>query len=45
VKGPDQLASLEGFYKNLCIIGGFLLLYITRAEKYSIDVWCGIAAP
>jgi putative oxidoreductase len=43
--GPDQLASMEAFYKNLSIIGGFLLLYITGAGKYSIDVLCGIAAP
>jgi putative oxidoreductase len=42
--GPDQLASMEAFYKNLSIIGGFLLLYITGAGKYSIDVLCGIAA-
>ena len=43
--GPDQLASMENFYKNLSIMGGFLLLYITGAGKYSIDVLCGIAAP
>jgi putative oxidoreductase len=41
----DRVASLEGFYKNLGIMGGFLLLYITGAGKYSIDVLCGIAAP
>jgi putative oxidoreductase len=45
IKGADQLASMEGFYKNLSIMGGFLLLYITGAGKYSIDVLCGIAAP
>ena len=45
VTGTDRLASMEGFYKNLCIMGGFLLLYITGAGKYSIDVLCGIAAP
>jgi putative oxidoreductase len=43
--GADQLASMEGFYKNLSIMGGFLLLYITGAGKYSIDVLCNIAAP
>jgi putative oxidoreductase len=43
--GADQLARMEAFYKNLSIMGGFLLLYITGAGKYSIDVWCGIAAP
>src|SRR5277367_1835776 len=45
ITGADQLASMEGFYKNLSIMGGFLLLYITGAGKYSIDVLCGIAAP
>ncbi len=42
--GADQLASMEAFYKNLAIMGGFLLLYITGAGRYSIDVLCGIAA-
>ena len=45
VKGADQLDSTEAFYKNLSIMGGFLLLYITGAGKYSIDVLCNIAAP
>ena len=35
---------MEGFYKNLSIIGGFLLLYIIGAGKYSIDFLCGIGA-
>ena len=43
--GADQLDRMEAFYKNLSIIGGFLLLYITGAGKYSIDVLCGIAGP
>jgi putative oxidoreductase len=45
VKGADYVDSLEGFYKNLSIMGGFLLLYITGPGKYSIDVLCGIPAP
>ena len=45
VKGADYVDSLESFYKNLSIIGGFLLLYITGAGKYSIDALLGIAAP
>jgi putative oxidoreductase len=45
VKGADRLDSMEAFYKNLSIMGGFLLLYITGAGKYSIDVLCNIAAP
>jgi putative oxidoreductase len=44
-KGADQLDSMESFYKNLSIMGGFLLLYVTGAAKYSIDALFGIAAP
>jgi putative oxidoreductase len=43
--GADRFASMESFYKNLSIMGGFLLLYIAGAGKYSIDVLCGIPAP
>jgi putative oxidoreductase len=35
---------MDGFYKDISIMGGFLLLYITGAGKYSIDALCGIAA-
>jgi putative oxidoreductase len=45
VPGADYVDSLEGFYKNLSIMGGFLLLYITGAGKYSIDALCSIATP
>jgi putative oxidoreductase len=45
VKGEDYVDSLDGFYKDLSIMGGFLLLYITGAGKYSIDALLGIAAP
>jgi len=45
MKGADQLAAMEAFYKNLSIIGGFLLLFIAGPGKYSIDAVCGIAAP
>jgi putative oxidoreductase len=45
VKGADYVDSLDGFYKDLSIMGGFLLLSITGAGKYSIDAWFGIAAP
>ena len=43
--GTARVDSMDGFYKNLSIMGGFLLLYITGAGKYSIDALCGIAAP
>jgi putative oxidoreductase len=45
VTGPDRVDSMDGFYKNLSIMGGFLLLYIHGAGKYSIDVLCDIAPP
>jgi putative oxidoreductase len=45
VKAADRVDSMEGFYKDLSIIGGFLLLYITGAGKYSIDAFYGVAAP
>jgi putative oxidoreductase len=45
VKAADRVDSMDGFYKDLSIMGGFLLLYITGAGKYSIDAFWGIAAP
>ena len=42
--GADKLDSMEAFYKNLSIMGGFLLLYVTGAGEYSLDVLWGIAA-
>jgi putative oxidoreductase len=45
LKGTDRVDSMDGFYKNLSIMGGFLLLYTAGAGKYSIDALWGIAAP
>jgi putative oxidoreductase len=45
VKAADRVDSMDNFFKNLSIMGGFLLLYITGAGKYSIDALYGIAAP
>src|SRR5271154_2651850 len=45
ITGADYVDSMDSFYKNLSIMGGFLLLYITGAGKYSIDASLGIAAP
>jgi putative oxidoreductase len=45
VKGADYVDSMEGFFKDLSIMGGFLLLSITGAGKYSIDALCAIATP
>jgi putative oxidoreductase len=43
--GAERVDSMDGFYKNLGIMGGFLLLYRTGAGKYSIDALWSIAAP
>jgi putative oxidoreductase len=43
--GAEKVDSMDGFYKNLSIMGGFLLLCTTGAGKYSIDALLGIAAP
>jgi putative oxidoreductase len=40
----EKIDSMDGFYKDLSIAGGFLLLYITGAGKFSVDALCGIAA-
>jgi putative oxidoreductase len=45
VKGADYVESLDGFYKDLSIMGGFLLLCITGAGQYSIDALLGSVAP
>ena len=37
MKGANKVDSMESNYKNLSIVGGFLLLCITGAGKYSID--------
>jgi len=43
--GAKQFESMEAFYKNLSIMGGFLLLSITGAGRCSIDALFSIAAP
>jgi putative oxidoreductase len=35
--GADHYANMINFYKNVSIIGGFFLLYVIGAGKYSID--------
>ena len=45
ITGAAYVDTMDSFYKNLAIMGGFLLLYITGAEKYSIDVLWSIPAP
>ena len=43
--GTERVDGMDGFYKNLSIMGGFLLLYVAGPGKYSIDALCGIVAP
>jgi putative oxidoreductase len=43
--GTDRVDTMDSFYKNLAIMGGFLLLYVTGPGKYSIDALSGIATP
>jgi putative oxidoreductase len=45
VKGAGRVDSMDGFYKNLSIMGGFLLLYVTGAGTYSIDALQSLVAP
>jgi putative oxidoreductase len=45
IKGAERVDSMDSFYKNLSIMGGFLLLYITGPGKYSVDVLHSAAAP
>ena len=35
--GMARFESMVNFYKNISIMGGFLLLYVTGAGKYSVD--------
>lgn len=41
MSGAEQYASEINFYKNVSIMGGFLLLFITGAGKYSLDAMVG----
>jgi putative oxidoreductase len=43
--GGDFVENMDSFFKNLAIMGGFLLLYMTGPGKYSIDSLYGFAAP
>jgi putative oxidoreductase len=43
--GADLVDSMDGFYKDLSIMGGFLLLHVTGPGKYSFDALLGMAGP
>ena len=44
-KGTQRVDSMDSFFKNLSIMGGFLLLFVTGPGKYSIDALFNIAVP
>ncbi len=41
--GMAQVEAEINFFKNISIIGGLLLLYLTGAGRYSIDAAIGLA--
>jgi len=45
VKGGERVDSMDSFFKNLSIMGGFSLLFVTGPGKYSIDVLCNFPSP
>jgi putative oxidoreductase len=45
IKGTERVDSMDSFFKNLSIMGGFLLLFVTGPGKYSIDAFLNIAVP
>jgi putative oxidoreductase len=40
--GADHYDYMINFYKNVSIMSGFILLYVTGAGKYSIDATLGL---
>ena len=43
--GADRLMNMMHFYKNVSLMGGFFLLYVTGAGKFSIDARLGLLVP
>ena len=43
--GTTQFENEINFYKNVSIMGGFFLLYVTGAGKYSLDAKLGLVKP
>jgi putative oxidoreductase len=41
MEGAARYGNAINFYKNISIIGGFLLLYVTGAGRYSVDARLG----
>jgi putative oxidoreductase len=40
--GAEQLDAEISFYKNISIIGGLILLYVTGAGRYAVDAKFGL---
>ena len=40
--GAEQLDAEINFYKNISIIGGLILLYVTGAGRYAVDAKFGL---
>ena len=36
--GANRLMNMMQFYKNVSLMGGFFLLYVTGAGKYAIAI-------
>ena len=45
VKDAERVDSMDSFFKNLSIMGGFSLLFVTGPGKYSIDVLFNFPSP
>jgi putative oxidoreductase len=45
VNDAERVDSMDSFFKNLSIMGGFSLLFVTGPGKYSIDVLCNFPSP
>jgi putative oxidoreductase len=45
VKSADYVDTLDNFYKNLSITGGFVLLHVAGAGRYSVDAMFGMTVP
>jgi putative oxidoreductase len=43
--GDVRSENAINFYKNISIVGGFLLLYVTGGGRYSVDALFGSADP
>ena len=37
LQGMDQYLAMINFYKNISIIGGLIVLYVTGAGRYALD--------